>query len=273
MRFKKMKDVARDIQQKLDHMWGLADETETGKPYLSEREGILALNFDAMSVQSEMYIDRPDELVIPYTRAMMSFLLLHSAPARIAMIGLGGGSIAKYCHRYLPCSEMQVVEISPEVIALRNEFAIPVDDARFRVLQDDGAAWVHETQWQPDVLILDGFDTDGLPARLSSQHFYDDCFLSLDESGVLVVNLWGGYPHYERSLARISNSFSGRVLVFDSDDGVNKIVLAMKSNSPSVSTIRENAARLALTHPLDFQNMANRLICGLPDGLRRDMTE
>lgn len=268
MRVKKIKDVARDIQQKLDHIWGLAAEAESANPYLSERDGILALNFDAMSVQSEMYIDRPDELVIPYTRAMMCFLLLHSSPARIAMVGLGGGSIAKYCHRYLPCSEMRVVEISPEVIALRNEFAIPVDDARFRVLQDDGAVWVHETQWRPDVLLLDGFDTDGLPAKLSSQHFYDDCFLSLHEGGVLVVNLWGGYPHYERSLARIGSSFSGRVLVIDSDDGVNKIVLAMKSSPPSVSTIRENAVRLALTHPLNFQNKANKLIGALRGGNR-----
>lgn len=260
MRFKKMKAVARLVHKKLEQVW--SDMSESEMPYLTEREGVLSLNFDALSVQSEMYIDRPDDLVIPYTRAMMSFLLLHSAPARIAMIGLGGGSIAKYCYRYLPTAEMFVVEISPEVIALRDEFAIPPDDARFCVLQGDGAHWVRETEWRSDVLILDGFDKQGLPAALSSQHFYDDCFSSLDENGILVVNLWGGYPHFARCLDRIGNSFSGRVLVVDSDDSANKIVLAVKNDAfpPSVSWIRQNAARLAQTHPLNFQNKSDKLI-------------
>jgi spermidine synthase len=270
MRLKKWKDIGRTLHQQFDQMRARTAKREArpeaGKPYLTERDGILALNFDIMSVQSEMYIDRPDELVISYTRAMMSFLLLEPAPKRIAMIGLGGGSLAKYCYRYLSRTEMTVVEISPDVIALRNEFAIPADDVRFRVLPDDGARWVADTRWLPDVLIVDGFDTGGLPAELSSQRFYDDCFASLADDGILAVNLWGGYPHYEDYLARIHNSFAGAVLVVDSEDSFNKIVLAVKNSAfpPPVSAIRQHANTLELTHPLNFQAKANKLIQALP---------
>ena len=141
---KHVKNIARAMQS-IKHMLMSESNFESGKPYVTERDGVLALNFDAMSVQSEMYIDSPDDLVLEYTRAMMSFLLLNPEPRRIAMIGLGGGSIAKYCYRYVAGAEIIVVEISPEVVALRNEFAIPADDARFQVVLNDGVVVVVRT--------------------------------------------------------------------------------------------------------------------------------
>lgn len=236
------------------------------KPYLTKRDGILALQFNKWSTQSEMRIDDTDELIIPYTRVMMSFLLLAPSPVHVAMIGLGGGSLAKYCYRYLPRTDITVVEINPDVIALRNEFAIPADDARFRVLPGDGAAWVADTDTRPDVLIVDGFDADGLPAQLSSQRFYDECCTALADNGILVVNLWYGYPHHDECLARISHSFSGNMVVVDAEDGFNNIVFAVKNTAfpPSAATIRHHAKLLCLSHPLNFQAQANKFVRGLP---------
>jgi len=243
---------------------------ETMKPYLTESDGILSLQFDEWSTQSEMSIDDTDELVIPYTRVIMSFLLLEPSPRHVAMIGLGGGSVAKYCYRYLPGTEITAVEINPDVIALRNEFAIPADDARFRVLLGDGAAWVadsaSQSNVQPDVLIVDGFDADGLPAQLSSQRFYDDCFAALADNGIMVVNMWKGYPHYDEYLARINNSFAGNWVIVDAEDGFNQIVLAVKNTAfpPAASTIRHHANLLCESHPLNFQAQANKLVRALP---------
>lgn len=243
------------------------------KPYLRECDGILSLQFDEWSTQSEMSIDDTDELVIPYTRVIMSFLLLEPSPRHVAMIGLGGGSLAKYCYRYLPGAEITAVEINPDVIALRNEFAIPADDARFRVLLDDGAEWVAEPTCQPDVLIVDGFDADGLPAQLSSQRFYDDCFAALADNGIMVVNMWKGYPHYDEYMARICNSFCGNRVIVDAGDGFNQIVLAVKSAEfpPPVSTIRHHANLINQSHPLNFHAEANRLVRALPNSAVESM--
>lgn len=267
---KQLKKTARGIQHQIEKMLGWMTEPQTnveaGKPYLRECEGILALHFDTLSIQSEMSIDLPDELVISYTKAMMSFLLFEPSPKCIAMIGLGGGSLAKYCYRYLPQTEITIVEINPDVIALRSEFAIPADDTRFKVLLGDGAEFVAGAARQFDVLIVDGFDASGLPAQLSSQRFYDDCFASLAGNGIMVVNLWGGYPHYDEYLARIHNSFLGRLVIVDAEDSVNKIVIATKNAEfpPSSSTIRHHAKLLCLSHPLNFQAKSNRLIRALP---------
>lgn len=271
MKFKnnQLKKTGTGIRHQFEKLLGWTAESvqsiEKGKPYLRDDDGILALHFNLLAVQSEMCIDLPDKLVLGYTRAMMSFLLIEPAPKNIAMIGLGGGSLAKYCYRHLPQAEITVVEISPDVIALRNEFAIPADDARFKVLLGDGAEFVADAAGQFDVLLVDGFDATGLPAQLSSQQFYDNCFASLTDNGIVVVNLWGGYAHYSESLARIHNSFSRRVVVVGADDSPNQIALAMKNVAfpPSTDSIRRHADLLVSSHPLNFQAKSGRLIGAL----------
>jgi len=72
--------------------------------------------------QSEMRIDDPYALVNEYTRKMMGFLAFQPRPKQILIIGLGGGSLVKYCHRYLPTTRITAVEIDPDVLALRSQF-------------------------------------------------------------------------------------------------------------------------------------------------------
>ena len=261
-----------DPNEKLKHRierllgWTVEEQTniEPGKPHLEERDGILALHFGTSSIQSEMSIDDPDELVIPYTTDMMGFLLLNPEPLRIGMIGLGGGSLAKYCYRQLPRADITVVEIDPEVIALRNEFAIPGDDARFRVLQADGADFVANEAERFDVLLADGYDAGGLPERLGSRQFYDDCLAALTDDGILAVNLWFGHERYDRSLENLRASFDDRVAVVTADDNLNRVAFAVKSDRfpPPAATIRHHANLLA-AQPLNFQAKANKLIRAL----------
>ena len=256
--------------QKLGQLLALSanPQSEPGKPYLLENDGMLSLQFDALCLQSEMNIDDPDQLVFSYTRAMMSFLLFEPSPKRIAMIGLGGGSLAKYCYRYLPHSEIAVVEINPDVIALRNEFAIPADDARFKVLLGDGAVFVKDSSDLFDVLMVDGFDTSGLPDALCSQQFYDDCFASLTDNGIMVANLWSSNGLHGALASRIETSFAGRMVVVNADDSPNKIVLAFKNSELSLSParIKQHVNELTQSHPLNFQAKSKKLIASLAAG-------
>ena len=83
------------------------------------------MHFTSLATQSAMLFSDPDALIAQYTRKMMSFLLFNPNPEHIVMIGLGGGSLAKFCYRHLPRSQITVVEINADVIALREEFCIP----------------------------------------------------------------------------------------------------------------------------------------------------
>jgi spermidine synthase len=196
------------------------------EPIVYEDGDSVTLQFRIGEVQSEMFVSDPNFLVLPYTRTMMSFLLFRKQPSRIAIIGMGGGSIPKWCFCKLPATDITVIEINPRVISLRDQFYIPADDDRFRVLCEDGADYVAYTHDSPEVLLVDGFDLHGQPPQLCSQRFYDDCYRALAPDGLLIVNLCG--PGDEQLLDRIRRSFGDRVLVVNPRDSGNRVVFASK---------------------------------------------
>lgn len=193
------------------------------RPYVHRTRHTLALHFSIHEVQSFMRSDAPDALALAYTRLMMGFLLWAPQPARIGMVGLGGGSLVKFCHRHLPASRIEVVEINPHVLALRDEFEIPPDDARLAIVEGDGARWVREMGQAGDafdVLVVDGYDHSGLPSALATQRFYDDCCAALAPQGLLVANLFRGHPQHAIHLDRLRRSFDDAVLeVKDAESG------------------------------------------------------
>jgi spermidine synthase len=191
---------------------------------------LLSLHFEASQVQSRMARSAPDALVLAYTRVMMGFLLFVPAPARIAMIGLGGGALARACRRWLPDAYFTAIECSGEVIALRDALAVPPDGPRFRVVHADGADWVQGAS-PVDVLLVDGFDGDGQPPRLCSHGFYRACHAALRSGGVLVVNLNREHTRYDGFVGRIHAVFGERMVVVGTPDSANKLVFACKDGA------------------------------------------
>ena len=198
------------------------------QPFVREDGASRSLHFTLGELQSRMLLRRPCYLDVDYTRTMMGFLLFKPAPVHIGMVGLGGGSLAKFCYRQLRASQMTVLEINPHVIALRREFQVPDDGERFRVIAADGALFLREEVPGFDVLLVDGFDHAGQPPALCSQRFYDDCFAALRADGVLVVNLHSDHRDCPVWAGRISRSFSGNAVEVLAAEKSNSIVFASR---------------------------------------------
>jgi spermidine synthase len=173
-----------------------------------------------------MHLNAPDALVFDYTCVMMGFLLFGARPRRIGVIGLGGGSLTKFCHRHVASARLDVVELDARVIALRDAFAIPRDDRRLRIRLGDGVAFVAAAARAFDVILLDGYDEAGMPARLRSADFVAACRAALRPRGMLVVNVDHGDPGFAVFLHRLRASFADAVLVVDDADRGNAVVFA-----------------------------------------------
>ena len=207
------------------------DDAPHVKPYVFESRGAKELHFSISEIQSRMQLDDPQGLDLAYTRTMMASLLFQPHPRRISMIGLGGGSLAKFCHRHLPQAQIRVAEINPHVIALRDDFDIPPDSDRFAVLLADGARFVRTPAAEADLLLIDGFDYDGMPEVLGTQRFYDDCLACLRPGGLMVQNLHLGDARYPVLVDRLRRSFDDAVLVVNDSDKSNSIVFACKGTA------------------------------------------
>lgn len=201
------------------------------KPSVRRHRGTLALQFAHGVSQSQMVESDPDRLLIDYTRTMLGALVFAPRPRRIGMVGLGGGSQAKYCHRHLREAAIEVVENNPHVLALRRRFQIPEDDARFRIVLDDGARLLRERAGCYDLLLVDGYDETGIPPVLSTQSFYDDCRAALAEGGALAANLYcaDAAMHVERLRRAFGED---RVLVIEEVRQSNRVAIAWTGPGP-----------------------------------------
>ncbi len=197
---------------------------EMCEPFVEETQHYKSLHFAPSEFQSRMSKRKPDRLVLDYTRTMMGFLMFAGRPDRIAMIGLGGGSLAKFCHRELPQARIDVVEINPRVVALRDEFLVPPDDDLFHVHLDDGARFIGRSTRRFDVLLVDAYARDGIPPQLASQEFYDSCRKALVDNGVMVLNLY--CKDSDAHVERIRHAFGGATFDIHEDDGTNRVVFA-----------------------------------------------
>ena len=135
-------------------------------PLVSTRRGRRTLEFAPGDIQSEMRLSRPWALELAYSRAMMCFALFVPRPRHIVMVGLGGGSLAKFCHRVFPATRITVIELRADVIALRGQFCVPPDDARFQVVHADAVDWLAAHPASADVVVLDATEADMAVAEL-----------------------------------------------------------------------------------------------------------
>jgi len=220
------------------------DASAFDSPFVFSADGHKSLYFTLDQLQSRMCSAHPDQLEVDYTRTMMGFLLFNSRPARIAMIGLGGGSLLKFCYRHLPNSQLTMVEINPKVIALRHEFEVPEDAQRIELVCADGADFVRDAAANNpigyDVLLVDGFDSEGLAPSLCSQRFYNDCYQALSPQGVMVANLHHDDPKHALFTARIRLAFDGNLLEVASQEKSNSILFARKGSPISIDEIRQS---------------------------------
>jgi spermidine synthase len=225
-------------RNKFAYTWRMPHDTPT-PPLVRTRRGRRTLEFVPGDIQSEMLLARPDALVLAYLRAMMGFILFVPAPRRIVMVGLGGGSLAKFCHRHFPDAHITVIELRADVIALRDAFHVPPDSARFTVVQADAAEWLAAHPGSADVLLVDGFDARGLPPRLADTPFYMDCRRALQPGGVLVANVFTYDPRYPDVMDALDTVFAGRTCWFDEVAGNNRIVYAV--HAPAAAAARRMA--------------------------------
>ncbi len=228
------------------------------KPFIIDSGFWRFLHFDLDSVQSAMHLRTPNKLALLYTRKMMTFLLFNSAPRRILVLGLGGGSLAKFCHHRLPSAAVTAVEVNPDVIALRREFRIPEDGDRFQVIHADAAAYLARLEHHKDVILADACDSGGTAARLNVLEFYHDAWSCLSEQGVFVVNVCGETPNREAHLAKIRAVFGDDIVTMRVRQHRNVIALAFKKplREPDWRRLESVAADLKRRFGLDFPRYA-----------------
>jgi len=238
------------------------------KPFILDRGPLRYLHFSADNVQSVMRHDDPVALCLAYTRKMMTFLVFNSEPRRVLLLGLGGGSLAKFCYRHLPAATLTVVEIDPEVVALREQFHIPPDDCRFRIVQADAVEYIARPVPREDIILVDACDRNGVSPTLQAPDLYANLRRRLTVGGVLVVNLCGTSGDVESHIGRLRGVFGDHIISLPASEDGNLVALAFRTAPPvwDGAQLDRHARRLESRFGLDFPRFVRKMVRGVNAG-------
>ncbi len=258
LRFREPTETAREV------LFGRIADGSYDKPFPVEDLEFRAMCFALDgSTLSEMRLDDPVALVSEYTRKMMGFLIFRARPRRILMIGLGGGSLVKYCHKHLPTTHITAVEIDAEVIALRRHFHVPPDDSRLQVINEDGArhvAGMVHTNQGTDVMLVDAYDQRGIANAVVEQSFLENARRVLSPRGVFVMNLAEDADVCERYIETIRSVFGEPVIAVAMQHTCNVVVFAGSalSDRRRLVTATRNSHRIQGRLGLYFPTLLRR---------------
>ena len=201
---------------------------------LSETQGVRYLHFGTEWVQGAMQLRDPVALELDYVQHMMAWLLFLEASQpgfAITQLGLGAASLTKFCYHHFPKARITAVELERSVINTAHlYFELPPPDARLKIVEADAANFVADAAQHNSahVLQVDLYDQEARGPVHDSLAFYSDCYATLRDPGVLVVNLFGQHPSLRRNLAHLEEAFNQRVWIQPAIAAGNCVALAFK---------------------------------------------
>ncbi|WP_367155900.1 spermine synthase [Methylomonas sp. HYX-M1] len=232
---------------------------EEGVIEVVEKSGERALHFGSSARQSSMLISAPDRLHSLYARAMMALLLFQEQPRDVLMIGLGGGTIAKFMLRQFADCRLFVVEFRSSVLKVaRSHFGLPFDP-RLKIKIGCGAQHVSQQSRSYDSLydlvMIDAYDHDGMAPEVSSELFFDNCRTLLKSHGMLAINLWGTQQDLFKQVSwNLGRVFDWRQVFLPVRNRGNIIAFAFGRDfpKPTYKTLADRAMRLEQRYQLEF---------------------
>jgi spermidine synthase len=178
--------VVQDPSLRIVH----AEDTRYHRLAVVEDSDTRYLRFDN-SLQSAMYLGNPYRTRFRYTDFFHLGLAYNAGARDVLHIGLGAGSSQKRMLREFPRLRLTTVEIDPAVVDLAHRwFSVPRDE-RLRIVVGDGRRFLTESESRWDVIVIDAFFADAVPAHLVTHEFLELARSRLAPGGVVVTNAIG----------------------------------------------------------------------------------
>ena len=245
---------------------------QDGDIEVSELDGVRSLHFGSFAQQSAMSLKHPDQLELEYAKAMMSWLLFHEiGNDDILLMGLGGGSLAKYILKHFPACRVEAVEYRAAVAEVAHDYFELPRDLRLNIVIDDGAHYARERlNMQREfyqIIMLDAYDSQGIAESLCNVEFFAMCKALLKKEGILVVDLWNNKTQFEQLFSWLGGLFEAKLLLLPVDGTVNVIAMFFHKDTPVYSRIalKKRAIQLEKKYKLPFKRYLKELIMYNPN--------
>jgi len=238
--------------------------SDDGVIEISQNQHSRSLYFGNDAKQSCMDIFQPSRLVLSYTRAMMASLLFQPQPQKILMIGLGGGSIAKFLLQHYPDCSVDIVEIRADVVKIAHTYFNLPEDERMQIFIDDASRFLRNQNGryqQYDLIFIDAFNHDGVSESIKSFEFFEHCAERLNETGVAATNLWNSKNDHSHEINQtMEHIFNYNVLNLPVPDRGNVIIFSTTNKATlQLANVNNIATNLENNLGLEFSEFSRQI--------------
>ncbi|MDB5884102.1 MAG: hypothetical protein JWR74_273 [Polaromonas sp.] len=207
-----------------------------------EDQGLRCMKFARHNTgrQSCISLGAPNTLVLNYTRMLLGALYLNPKPAKILVIGLGGGTMPSTLQKILPQSRIDSVEIDPSVVKVARQFFGFSPAPQSGVFVEDGRVFVKRALKQGaayDLIILDAFDHLYVPEHMLTREYLLEVKSLLATNGVMAANTFSSSKLYDSESATYASVFGP----FYNLKTENRVILARNGGLPPLPEIQANA--------------------------------
>lgn len=212
---------------------------------VTEGDGQRCMSFGRYATlrQTCIYLAKPDEMVLDYSKMALSALYLNPNPRRILIIGMGGGVLPKALQTMYPKLQLDVVEIDPAVIKVAKQYFYYQPSAGTRLFAQDGRYFVKKALMRNatyDHIILDAFDENYIPEHLLTVEFLRETKRLLTPNGVISSNTFSGSRLYDSESATYQAALGSFYMLRKE----NRVILYKNQSLPSMAELRTNAAQV-----------------------------
>lgn len=213
--------------------------------------GIRFLRFgDGDAVQSAVRVKDPLRIVTPYVSvSLAAFSFSAREPLRVLVIGMGAGSQAVFARRFLAGAVVDAVDIDSSVVNLAGSYFGFQPDQLLRAHVADGRQFVEAVTAPYDVILLDAFNGEDVPAHMVTVEFFQAVRRALAPGGVVASNVLyrDRSPRYDSILATAAAVFGPGIEADIAGGAHQKIVFHFQAGSTRIDELHDRA-RLFASH-------------------------
>jgi len=201
-------------------------------------------------LHSKMNVEKPDELVVEYTKYFHLGNIMNPDFKKVLFIGGGGFSGPKNFLSTYPDAKIDVVEIDPDTIQAAKTYFKVNDSPRLRIFNEDARVFLANNDDKYDIIILDAYSKYYVPFHLMTLEYFELVKNRLEPDGVIVSNLigttYGDTSNLVRSVYKTMDQVFPSVHIFktkgsDSTSLQNIMFVTTRSDSIGFDTAIEQS--------------------------------
>lgn len=150
--------------------------------------GVRYLQFN-QTEQSAQRLDDPDELIFDYTQSIQRAFCETSTVDRVALIGVGAGTMVRSTRTLAPTAQIDAVDIDPVVLKAAQRFFSPPMGPGIRYVAEDGRRFLDGSAGNYDLVFLDAYSGLRIPPQMTTREFFTLVRARMTPEGVLAANI------------------------------------------------------------------------------------